>query len=557
MLYRFYSCSMSYSYGRDYCWVVLLLVSQFLVSNLLAQEQDGSNKQVDVLLRGGTIHRGDGGDPMVGDLAIRDGRILAIAQKIDQPSAVTIDCQGLVVCPGFIDLHTHSDEPIIKRDTRACINYLLQGCTTSVTGNCGSGPVDVESYLKKVDAHGAGTHVIHLLPQGSLRDQVMGKSDRDPTPEEMAKMIELTDRAMQDGAYGMSTGLIYVPGTFSKTRELIEIAKVVAKHGGIYASHIRNEGTSLIESVQEAIQIGREAGSPVHISHFKASGTPNWGTLHLAAKVIDKARAEGARVTADQYPYTASSTSLGATLLPSWGREGGQKELEKRIDDPESRMRLRADIVKSLSSTYRIQLASCNYRRDWIGKTLDQIAAIEKKEVADIVLDIERNGGASVVNFGMNEEDVRMAMKFPWVATASDGGAKVPSGTMPHPRSFGTFPRKIGYYAIAENQISLAQAIRSASGLPAEILGLKDRGTLEVSKFADIAIFEPSSFRDRATYDQPYLTPAGIKYVLVDGKFAVYDGQATGILAGKALRKVDNRVRTSPKNKPSAAESID
>jgi len=221
MLHRFYSSSMSYSYGRAYYWVVLLLVNPFLVSNLLAQELDDSNKRVDVLLRGGTIHRGDGGDPMVGDLAIRDGRILAVAPKIDEPAAVTIDCQGLVVCPGFIDLHTHSDEPIVKRDTRACINYLLQGCTTSVTGNCGSGPVDVESYLKKIDTNGAGTHVIHLLPQGSLRDQVMGKSDRDPTPEEMAKMIELTDRAMQDAAYGMSTGLIYIPGTFSKTRELI------------------------------------------------------------------------------------------------------------------------------------------------------------------------------------------------------------------------------------------------------------------------------------------------------------------------------------------------
>ncbi len=497
----------------------------------------GETERCDLMLRNGTIHVGDGSDGFVGDVAIGNGRILAIGKKLDRPADRVLNCEGLVISPGFIDLHTHSDDPILKRDTRANINYLLQGCTTSVTGNCGSGPTDVGKYLDQVDKEGAGTHVIHLLPHGSLRERVMGKENKLPTEADLEKMRVLADKAMQDGAFGMSTGLIYIPGTFSKTEELIEIAKVVAKHKGIYASHVRNEGTQLIDSIQEIVRIGKEAGLPVHVSHFKASGTPSWGTLHIATALIEKVRAEGMAITADQYPYTASSTSLEATLLPSWAREGGREELKKRLNDPATADKIRVAIVKSLATTHRIQLATCKFRSDWIGKTLDEIATAEKSELADIVMKIEREGGAAVVHFGMNEEDVRMAMKFPWVATASDGGAKVPTASQPHPRSFGTFPRKIGRYAIEDGVLSLAAAIRSSTSLPADILGLTDRGRLKVDTTADLVVFDPKAFRDQATYDQPYLTPSGIRHVIVEGAMAVFEGQATGALAGHAIRK--------------------
>ena len=412
-----------------------------------ADEVDGA-VDADILLRGGTIVDGSGAEGVVGDLAIRDKRIVAVGKFRAGRVGRTLDCAGLIIAPGFIDLHTHSDDPIVAPATRGNVNYLTQGCTTVVTGNCGSGPVNVAAYFEKIDAAGAGTHVIHLLPHGSLRAQVMGRGNRAPTAEELVEMQRLADQAMRDGAWGMTTGLIYVPGTYAETAELIEIARIVAKHGGIYASHIRDEGTGLLDSIGEALRIGREAGLPVHISHFKATGREAWGTLRVAAETIDQARAAGQRVTADQYPYAASSTSLEATLLPAWSREGGHKELERRLQDAEQRTKIRAAIEQALAGKVRVQIASYAPRRDWVGKSLDEIAALEKREVADVVLEIESRGGARIVNFGMQEDEVRFAMQRPWVATASDGGARIPDGDQPHPRNFGTFSRKIGRYAL-------------------------------------------------------------------------------------------------------------
>ncbi len=311
-----------YLSARPHCFkmitqtsVVSLLLWCLLasLSFVEAQSSPARDLSADLILKGGTIVDGTGQAARVGDVAIFEGKIQAVGDLSQLKALQSIDCQGLIVAPGFIDLHNHSDDPILAPATRACVNYLTQGCTTLVTGNCGSGPVAVADYLAKIDQQGAGTHILHLLPHGSLRSQVLGQAARDPSAEELDRMSRLAEQAMLDGAWGMSTGLIYVPGTYSKTEELIAIAKVVSRHGGIYASHIRNEGSGLVDAIHEAIRIGREAGLPVHVSHFKSSGRDNWGRLHIAAEIIAAARKDGLTVTADQYPYTASSTSLDAT----------------------------------------------------------------------------------------------------------------------------------------------------------------------------------------------------------------------------------------------------
>lgn len=493
----------------------------------------------DVLLKGGTIHDGSGADPVVGDVAIRDGRIVALGTFGVASAEQTIDCSGLVVAPGFIDLHNHSDSQIVDRATRANVNFLMQGCTTVVTGNCGAGPVDVAGYFEKIDKEGAGTHVIHLLPHGSLRDHVLGSADKAPAPEDLQKMKDLAEKAMRDGAWGMSTGLIYVPGTYSKTEELIEIARVVAAHQGLYASHIRNEGLELLASVDEALRIGREAKLAVHISHFKSSGPEAWGLVRRAAEQIEKARGEGQVVTADQYPYIASSTSLEAMVIPTWARSGGQKELVKRLDDVEQGPRIRESILKDLAArgdVAPIRIARYKPKPQWVGMSLTEIAAAENREALDVVLEITRNGGAGCVSFGMNEDDVRHIMQIPWVATASDGRAYLPNADKPHPRNYGTFSRKIGYYALAENVLPLAAAIRSCSGLPADILQLTDRGYVKAGLVADLCVFDAQTFRDAATFPDPHRYSTGLKYVYVAGQPAVFEGVPTGALAGKALR---------------------
>lgn len=492
----------------------------------------------DVLFRGATIVDGTGKAGYLGDVAIREDKIVGVGKFALGKVALTVDCQGLVIAPGFIDLHNHSDSQVVNPQTSGLVNYLTQGCTTVVTGNCGAGPVDVAAYHKKLADAGVGTNVAHLLPQGSLRSRVMGSAFRDPSEEELKEMKRLAEKAMQDGAWGMSTGLIYVPGTYAKTEELIEIAKVVSEHGGIYASHIRNESTDLLAAVDEALRIGRDAKLPVHVSHFKSTGRDAWGLVRRAVEQIETAKAQGQIVTADQYPYIASSTSLDATIIPSWALAGGRKVLIKRLDDPKEGERIRQGMTSNLEKRdggASIRIARYSPRQDWVGKNLAQIAESEKRSAVEIGIEIAKNGGAQIVNFSMDEADVRHVMQVPWVATASDGRGYLPGADKPHPRNYGTFPRKIGYYAIQEKVLPLEAAVRSATSLPAEVLGLKDRGVLQVGNIADIVVFDPKTVRDAATFDDPHGYSLGIEYVYVNGKPAIFKGSPTGARPGKAL----------------------
>ncbi|MCH7725992.1 MAG: D-aminoacylase [Planctomycetes bacterium] len=518
-------------------FVAVLLAAVGCNSRGLA-EQPKAPVDADVLLRGGTLHVGDGAPGVKGDVAIVADRIVAVGHFDVGRIGHEIDCRGLVVCPGFIDLHNHSDRQVLKKSTRAVVNYLTQGCTTIVTGNCGSGPVDVGKYYKQMDDFGVGVNVAHLLPQGALRRKVMGQERRKASPDELSQMKKLAEQAMRDGAWGMSTGLIYVPSSYADTAELIEIAKVVSKYDGLYVSHIRNENLELLSAVNEAVEIGREAKLAVHISHFKSSGKNSWGLVRVASELIEKHRRDGQRITADQYPYTASSTSLDATVIPPWARAGGRDKMLKRLNDEKQGKLIRAAIIKKLRETdggQRLQIASYRPQPSWSGKRIAEIAQDEKIEPLELVLQITRAGGASIVNHSINEEDVRYVMTRPWVATASDGRAYVPSATVPHPRNYGTFPRKIGHYAVREKAISLAAAIRSATGLPADILGMADRGYLRPQSHADVIVLDPEKFLDTATFADPHRYSQGIEHVLVNGQFAIIHGKPTGSLAGRAL----------------------
>ncbi len=495
--------------------------------------------EADVVLKGGTVFDGSG-KPGVGDVAIKGERIVAVGSFEVAGKPKIIDCTGLFIAPGFIDLHTHSDDAMQKTPTNANRNYLRQGVTTIVTGNCGAGPVDTAAYFAQMEKIGIGSNVIHQVPHNNLRAKVMGNVNREPSAKELAEMEKLTDKAMRDGAWGLSTGLIYNPGTYAKTEEIIALAKVAAKYGGFYASHIRGEGVEVLDSVEEAMRIGREAGLPVHISHLKASGRKVWGgkAAEIVA-LIKKARESGQAVTADQYPYAASSTSLRATVVPPRFREGTQEDFVRRMNNPETGPKLREAIAEHLQATRNgedLRVARYAPQPDWQGKNLAAIANLEKRTPLEVVWEIEKNGGAQIVHFSMHEDDVRLIMKHDFVATASDGGSMTPSATVPHPRNYGCFARKIGFFAIQEKHISVEHAIRSASGLPADILKLTDRGYLKPGCFADLVVFDPKTYRDKATFDKPHQYATGVVWLFVNGSTAVESGKDTTTLAGKVLR---------------------
>lgn len=498
----------------------------------LAQEA-----KLDLLIKGGRVIDGSGSAASRSDVGIRGDRIVFIGDvaKSGVGAARTIDATGLVVAPGFIDPHTHTFEDLSNARRKTNENYLMQGVTTVITGNDGGGPIHIAESFDRWQKQGIGTNAALLVGQGTVRAQVMRMSDADPTADQLARMKRLVAQGMEEGALGMSTGLYYAPGSYSKTEEIIELANTASERGGIYDSHMRDESSytiGLLGSIRETIRIGRDAKIPVHISHIKALGTDVWGQSVDAIAIINQARAEGVDVTADQYPYTASGTSLTASLVPRWAEVGGNAELLKRIDDPQTHPRLIAEMEANLKRRGGAESLLITSTRDksLIGKTLGAMSKQWNKAPVEAALDIIKAGGAGVASFNMNEKDIENFMKQEWVMTGSDGSTG-------HPRKYGTYPRKLREYVFNKKIITLPFAIHASSNLVAETFHIHQRGQLKVGYFADVIVFDEKTIADRATYEHPEMLAAGMKYVIVNGKLAVEDGKYTGTLAGRPIRR--------------------
>jgi N-acyl-D-amino-acid deacylase len=494
-------------------------------------------QQVDVLVRGGTLVDGTGSQGRAADVGIRGDRIVfvgnAAASRVT--GSRTIDAAGLIVAPGFIDPHTHTGGDLSNAQRKSNLPYLMQGVTTVLTNNDGGGPVDIRAQLAGWTTNGIGTNAAVYIGQGSVRGAVMGPTAAAPTPAQLDSMRAVVARAMADGAIGMSTGLYYAPGSFATTEEVIELAKVAAVHGGNYDSHLRDESSytiGLLGAVSEAIRIGREAHLPIHISHIKALGADVWGQADTVIALIRSAQRAGIKVTADQYPYTASGTSVGASLLPRWAEAGGRDSLRMRVADPATRARLVAEMEVNMKRRGGAASLLISSTRDTsiLGKRLDAIAVARHTTPVEAGLQIILAGDASVASFNMKDSDIEKFMVQDFVSTGSDGSDG-------HPRKYGTFPKLLREYVYNKHVLTLPQAIHRSSARTAEQIGIPHRGTIRMGEFADVIVFDPATVADRSTYEQPTLLATGMKYVLVNGVLAIDAGKYTGVTAGRVLKR--------------------
>jgi len=529
------------------------LLALALISSLAACARDSApadraaeTGSYDLVVTGGTVIDGTGSAGYPADVAIAGGRIVRVSRKpIDRSSAKrVIDARGRVVAPGFIDLHAHLD-PLLRLP--GAESAVRQGVTTALGGPDGSSPFPLAPYLDSAQALGLGLNVAFLAGHNTIRGRVLGMADRAPTPEELERMRSMVAQAMGDGAWGISTGLKYLPGAYAKTDEIVELARAAADSGGIYTSHLREEGLGLMDGVAEAIEIGRRAHIPIVLTHHKVVGKPMWGSSRRTLAMIDSARAEGIDVMADQYPYTATYTGIGV-LVPAWARADGDSAFERRLRAPA----LRDSIVKGIvfnilndrggGDLARIQLARVPWQRDLEGKTLEDWAVGRGLEPtpatgAELVIEALRRGGVSAIYHVLDDADVDRIMKYPHTMIASDGRLVQPGEGHPHPRWYGTFPRVLARYARERNVITLEEAVHKMTGMPAQRLGLRERGQVAEGMYADLVVFDAATVEDRATFESPHQYPAGIDYVLVNGVAVVDGGKFTDARAGRVLRR--------------------
>lgn len=516
---------------------LLLLLSILAIGTGYAQES------YDVLIQGGRIVDGSGNPWYEADVGIRGERVVRIGDLSGSTAEAVIDATGLVVSPGFIDPHTHALRGIF--DVPNAESSLLQGVTTLTEGNDGSSPFPIDEHYRAIDEARISPNWAVFVGQGTIRELVIGSDDRAASPAELQQMKDMVASAMEQGALGISTGLFYVPGSFTPTEEVVELSRVAANYGGIYISHIREEAAQLLDSVAETIQIGEQANIPVQVTHHKVIGVENWGSSVDSLRMIDEARARGIDVTVDQYPYTASQTGITA-LIPQWAQEGGEERMIARIDSPETRGSVKAAIVDKIlydrgGGDPRNVFISRNPRdRSMEGKNLAELTEERgmnptPENAAEVVMDIVKAGGATAVYHAIGPEDVDRIMRHPAAAIGSDGPVAPFGVGAPHPRQYGTFARVLGHYVRERGVITLEEAVRKMSSMSAQRLGIRDRGLLVEGFFADIAVFDADVVRDMATFEDPHQYAIGVEYVLVNGELVVEGGRHTGRRPGKIL----------------------
>ena len=517
----------------------LLVLLAFVPYAAIAQPQ-----AYDLILRGGRVVDGTGNPWYRADIGVRGDTIVRIAPAIADPGTRVLELNGLVLAPGFIDIHTHARRGIF--DVPTADNYVRQGVTTLIEGPDGGSPVPLGPFLEKVAASRISPNFASFIGQGSVREEVMGAVDRGATPDELDRMRGLVRQGMEQGAFGLSSGLFYVPGTFTPTAEVVELARVAATFGGIYISHMRNEATGVLDSVRETIAIGEKGNLPTQVTHHKIIGKKNWGRSTETLRLIDEARARGVDATIDQYPYTASSTSIAAALMPAWALEGGRDATLKRLKDPAQRARIKSESAAIIrderggGDPKNVVIARCEWDPSLGGMDLGAVTAkrglpVTIDNAAETAIWIVEQGGAQGIFHAISEEDLQRILVHPATMVASDGEIPIFGKNHPHPRSYGTFARVLGVYVREKRLLPLEVAVRKMSAFPAQRLALADRGVLRQGLKADIVVFDPAAVRDTATFEKPHSYAAGVTHVVVNGEVVFENGAMTPARPGRVL----------------------
>ena len=526
--------------------LLALIVLLLLATPLATHAQDPF---FSVILEGGLVYDGLGNAPVVADVGLRDDWIAAVGDLSGQQADLRLDARGLAVVPGFIDIHSHASGRTFEASGVArnpmAENYLRQGVTTVFGGQDGGSAYPIGAFLDQLDAQPAAVNFGMFVGHGTIRAHVIGGANRAPTDDELKQMQAMVRQAMEAGAFGLSSGVEYTPGLYATTEELIALAQAMAPFGGLYISHIRDEGSKLLESVAEVIRIGEEGGVPTQVTHHKVIGPGRWGKTEASLRLIDEARARGVDAASDQYPYTASSTGL-TILFPAWSKEGGQDALAGRIRDPETRTRLQQDLVDHINAERggdpaTIVAANCAWDASFNGKSLAAILEAQNRPVtveqaAALAMELQARGGCQGVFHSMSEDDVQRVMQHPMTMISSDGGIPTPGVGVPHPRNYGAFARVLRRYVRELEILSFAEAVRKMTSLPAQRLGLRQRGVLRPSAFADLAVLDPAAVTDQATFAEPHQYATGVQHVFVNGQAVLLHDALTGARPGRALR---------------------
>jgi N-acyl-D-amino-acid deacylase len=542
--------------------VCLGLANNLRADTLFSQGRD----TFDLIIKNGTVIDGISDSPFRADLGIAGEKILAVGDLQGSRAGTTIDASGRVVTPGFIDIHTHTGIELLVNPKGE--SKIRQGVTTELTGNCGGSDfprkkefgaregeslgelnikldwADLEGYRARLLREGIGLNHATLVGHGTVRAYVMDEEKRPPTPAELERMKKIIAEAMEQGAFGLSSGLEYTPGGFADIQEMISLCRVAGEYGGFYATHIRSEDSRAVEAVAEAVAIAETASLPLEISHFKVCGTTNWWKMPMMIDLVERARERGVAVTADAYPYLAYNTGL-SVFFPQWTLDGGDGAFVERLKSSETRRRMKPEAMEKLEGTpwENILLVDLRSERNkrLVGQTVAQAAAAENKDPYEFACDllIQEGGDVSIIGFGMSEENTVRVLRHPLVMVASDGSALAPYGPLrsgiPHPRNYGTYPRFLGHYVREKKILTLPEAVKKVSSMPAAKLGLKDRGIIQKKAFADLVVFDPNKILDKATYTEPEQYPAGIDYVFVNGRVVIDHDRHTGALPGRFI----------------------